>query len=236
VEREFLEKCLEEGLSLEEIGRRVGRSPSTVSYHLSKHGLEASGSGRYGPNGKVDPARLEALLESGASIHIAASELGVAYSTVRYWVGRLGLETQRMRQRRQAALDGDKATVMRDCPLHGLTKFHARPDGGRRCSACRSEAVTKWRRSVKERLVARAGGCCSVCGYDRYLGALQFHHLDPSSKRFSLSRAGVTRSFAEAAHEADGCALLCANCHAEIEGGVLELPVGKVGQVELTGD
>jgi hypothetical protein len=236
VEREFLEKCLEEGLSLEEIGRRVGRAPSTVSHHLQKYGLEASGSDRHAPNGRVDPTHLRGLIEGGASIHGAAAELGVAYSTVRYWIGRLGLETEGMRRRRQTAANGGAAPIELDCPHHGRTAFHLRPDGGRRCSLCRSEAVTRWRRTVKVRLVERAGGACQVCGYDRYLGALQFHHLHPASKRFSLSRAGVTRSFAEAAREADGCVLLCANCHAEIEGGVAELPLGKVTTAKTVGD
>jgi hypothetical protein len=32
---------------------------------------------------------------------------------------------------------------------------------------------------MKEMLVAELGGKCQKCGYDRYVGALQFHHLDP---------------------------------------------------------
>jgi hypothetical protein len=39
---------------------------------------------------------------------------------------------------------------------------------------------------VKEILVAEAGGSCLICGYDRYAGALQFHHLDPATKSFGL--------------------------------------------------
>ncbi len=33
-----LQGYLAQGLSLEQIGRRVGRNPSTISYHLKKHG------------------------------------------------------------------------------------------------------------------------------------------------------------------------------------------------------
>ena len=51
---------------------------------------------------------------------------------------------------------------------------------------------------------------CRLCGYDRFVGALQFHHLDPESKRFSLSMRGCTRSFAELREEAAKCVLLCA--------------------------
>jgi hypothetical protein len=56
------------------------------------------------------------------------------------------------------------------------------------------------------------------------LAALQFHHLDPERKAFSLAATGVTRSLALARAEAAKCALLCANCYAEVEAGVVAVP------------
>jgi transposase len=41
VDRDSLVVLLGQGLSVEEIGRRFDRHPSTVSYWLRKHGLEA---------------------------------------------------------------------------------------------------------------------------------------------------------------------------------------------------
>jgi hypothetical protein len=76
---------------------------------------------------------------------------------------------------------------------------------------------------VKERLVEEAGGCCVACGYDAYAGALQFHHVDPSQKRFGLARGGLTRPWREVVLEARKCVLLCGNCHAEVEAGLLEV-------------
>jgi hypothetical protein len=84
--------------------------------------------------------------------------------------------------------------------------------------------VTERRRRVKAILVAEAGGACAACGYDRCLAALQFHHVRPEEKRFALGRKGVARSLEKARAEARKCLLLCANCHAEVEAGVLELP------------
>lgn len=72
--------------------------------------------------------------------------------------------------------------------------------------------------------MAEAGGACVLCGYSRSLAGLQFHHVDPSEKAFSLSQEGVTRSLARARAEAAKCVLLCANCHAEVEAGVARLP------------
>ncbi len=84
----------------------------------------------------------------------------------------------------------------------------------------------KRRRAVKQQLVAEAGGAHERCGYDRYLGALAFHHRDPEAKRFSISQAGVARSIERARAEAAKCILLCSNCHAEGEsGGSMKPPV-----------
>jgi hypothetical protein len=72
-------------------------------------------------------------------------------------------------------------------------------------------------------LVEEAGGACKLCGYARCLSALEFHHLAPAEKQFSLSQHGVTRSIERAREEAQKCVLLCANCHAEVEAGVAAL-------------
>jgi DNA-directed RNA polymerase subunit RPC12/RpoP len=103
---------------------------------------------------------------------------------------------------------------------HGLTS----PHGTYRCGRCNSAAVAARRRTVKERLDAEAGGRCAACGFDSYVGALQFHHRDPGAKSFALSDQGVTRSLALARSEAAKCVLLCANCHAMVEAGLLSVP------------
>jgi hypothetical protein len=111
------------------------------------------------------------------------------------------------------------------CSVHGEVEFVQRGDTGTwRCVPCRAEAVTDRRRRVKAILVEEAGGRCATCGYDRCMAALQFHHVDPKTKHFSLGRKGVARSLERARAEARKCVLLCANCHAEVEAGVLGLP------------
>jgi len=93
------------------------------------------------------------------------------------------------------------------------------------------ERVAARRRRIKEILVAEAGGACRICGYDIYVGALQFHHRDPSAKRFTVSRGGPTGSLDSMRQEARKCVLLCANCHAEVEAGLVLLaaPVDNPG-------
>ena len=113
--------------------------------------------------------------------------------------------------------------VVWECVHQGLTEFKRRSAGGHRCLKCRSEAVTRRRRKVKRTLVDEAGGASAVCGYDRYIGALEFHHLEPADKRFTLSHRSA-RSLTSSRAEAQKCVLLCANCHSEVEAGILSLP------------
>ncbi len=75
--------------------------------------------------------------------------------------------------------------------------------------------------------VAYKGGCCQVCGYEKYIGALNFHHINPAEKEFGLSADGLTRSWERVRKEADKCILLCANCHAEVHDGITQLPSEK---------
>ena len=72
-------------------------------------------------------------------------------------------------------------------------------------------------------LVHEAGGCCSVCGYDRCIVNLVFHHVDPSRKAFAISTS-TGKSLAAFREEAGKCVLVCANCHGEIEAGLIPSP------------
>jgi hypothetical protein len=87
---------------------------------------------------------------------------------------------------------------------------------GHRKTVCNSCNVTQFRRRRKEKCVMYKGGKCEKCGYNKCLGALQFHHIDPSEKEFGLSGKGVPKSWERCKTELDKCILLCANCHAEL--------------------
>lgn len=72
-------------------------------------------------------------------------------------------------------------------------------------------------------LVAEAGGACAVCGYDRTPRNLHFHHVDPATKSFPMTMARG-KSLVTFRAEAAKCVLVCANCHGEIEAGVIPSP------------
>ena len=112
--------------------------------------------------------------------------------------------------------------VQRECPRHGLTVF--RRYGLRwRCRRCVGEAVTRRHRAVRALLIEEAGGRCALCGYDRCEWNLHFHHVLPATKSFPMTMAsgkGIERYRAEARK----CVLLCANCHGEVEAGLVKSP------------
>jgi 5-methylcytosine-specific restriction endonuclease McrA len=118
----------------------------------------------------------------------------------------------------------ERPTVRLECAHHGVTDFRLRPDGYYRCLKCRAEAVIRRRRRVKETLVSEAGGSCQICGYDRSLAALVFHHLDPKEKSFGIAARGHARAIDSLRAEIKKCVLLCSNCHAEVQAGIATVP------------
>ena len=219
MDRNWLEAQLTAGRSIESIAREVGKHPSTVGGWVTRYGLASTHAARHAAKGAPGQQVVAALVEEGLTVQQMAERLGVGATTVRHWLRRYGLKTARARGPAQGA-DGPRA-VIRECRRHGFTTWVRTGTSGRyRCKRCRSEAVTARRRRVKELLIEEAGGCCAVCGYDRFPSALQFHHVDPAQKSFGLAVQGVARSLEKARAEAAKCVLMCANCHAEVEGGV----------------
>ncbi len=81
--------------------------------------------------------------------------------------------------------------------------------------------------------VQYGGGKCQICGYAKSIRALTFHHRNPSEKDFGLSDRGLTRSWEKTKNEIKKCVLLCANCHAEVHDGLVQLP--KKSNTKLRG-
>jgi transposase len=230
MDKDSLELLLGQGLSVGQIAKRFGKNPSTVSYWMEKHGLEAPNRARHGPKGGIERPRLEELVAAGLTIAEIAAEVGLSKGTVRHWLRQYGLRTQHRRGRRSGsetreAKEAGLATITMACVHHGETEFFLEGRGCYRCKRCRSDAVARRRRKVKEILVAEAGGSCRICGYDRHVAALHFHHLDPSQKLMPLSARGIAYAIDTLRDEAKKCVLLCSNCHAEVENGVACLPI-----------
>lgn len=112
---------------------------------------------------------------------------------------------------------------MKECTKHGLTQHYIDSSGRVRCMKCRVEAVQRRRDKIKQLAVEYKGGKCAICGYSKYIGALEFHHLEPEQKDFSIGSKGYTRGIETVKRELDKCILVCANCHREIHAGLINL-------------
>lgn len=106
-------------------------------------------------------------------------------------------------------------TKISNCKHHGDAVYVLRKDGRYRCRSCSVDFVSNRRKTLKRMAVEYKGGCCTMCGYDKYIGALEFHHLNPDEKDFNLGGKRQTTSWDNIRKEIDKCVLLCANCHRE---------------------
>lgn len=87
------------------------------------------------------------------------------------------------------------------------------------CGPSQKEKSTNRTRALKNKNKQKAvnykGGQCTKCGYNKCIAALEFHHVNPNEKKFSISkRRGFT--FENIKSELDKCIILCSNCHKEL--------------------
>jgi len=88
-----------------------------------------------------------------------------------------------------------------------------------------SEAVKKWRREMKKKVVLSLGGGCCICGYNKCNNALEIHHLDPSIKDFSIGQIMAHPvTWAKIVEELRKCVLVCSNHHKKIHKGMTDIP------------
>jgi len=82
--------------------------------------------------------------------------------------------------------------------------------------------VIKRRQNLKKMSVEYKGGKCSLCGYNKCISALEFHHLNPNEKDFQIS--GKSISWDKVKNELEKCILVCSNCHQEIHANLTHNP------------
>ena len=110
------------------------------------------------------------------------------------------------------------------CSKCGIEKsiddFHWRNKalGTRRseCKECHNNTVKKRYAENKQTINdLKEGKCCEKCGYDKCSAALDFHHIDPSTKIDTVAKLSTHANIEAAINEIKKCVLLCANCHRE---------------------
>ena len=110
-----------------------------------------------------------------------------------------------------------------ECALCGRKyEYLSRSKKGHTLTKCNSCCVNERRKEIKPKAVAYKGGRCELCGYNKCMAALDFHHKNPAEKEFSISGMHCL-SWSKLKSELDKCILVCANCHREIHASLAQL-------------
>ena len=64
---------------------------------------------------------------------------------------------------------------------------------------------------------------CQCCGKSYPSVVMDLHHIDPSTKKDSVSNLLKSGSLQTLQEEIDKCAVLCANCHRLVHAGLAEV-------------
>ena len=111
---------------------------------------------------------------------------------------------------------------MRNCPRckqnKELNEFYNRRNkigNSVYCKKCTTNQTIERQKALKKNAVKYKGGKCQNCGYNKCNSALEFHHVNPNEKDFSLSNVKLTSWSIKIKQELDKCILLCSNCHRE---------------------
>ncbi|MCK9595957.1 hypothetical protein M0R19_02110 [Candidatus Pacearchaeota archaeon] len=70
------------------------------------------------------------------------------------------------------------------------------------------------RKRLKQEMINLLGGKCSICGYNKCINALDFHHKGDKEKEITILIKNDSRE--KILKETKKCILLCANCHREV--------------------
>lgn len=119
--------------------------------------------------------------------------------------------------------------ILLECKYHGICNHYVTKTKRKLCVNCNIERVSNKRVELKKKAVNYLGGKCKICGYSKYIGALEFHHKDPSKKDFGIAAGGKIRKWDFLKEELDKCILLCSNCHKEVHAKIT-LPDPLIGK------
>jgi len=171
---------------------------------------------------------IEKMINEGMSLNQISRETGKSLTTVRYWVKKYELRSSHLQFK---FLTKKEIGHERKCPkcqnILPSTEFYKKrgiDHASTYCKICTTEQSLNRMQRLKKQMVDYKGGSCMICGYKKYMGALEFHHLDPTQKDFNLAHMKKYTFDDKVKKELDKCVLVCSNCHREIHGKVVGPP------------
>jgi len=162
---------------------------------------------------------LERMIDEGNSLNKITKITGRCLSTIRHWVKKHDLKSKFKTFNKGSKKEYGEERFCPKCKMMVKTENfndrRGRKNSSVYCKPCTTIQTVNRMRKLKQQMVDYKGGCCQKCGYDKYLGALEFHHINPEEKDFNPSHLKKYSFDERIKEELDKCLLLCANCHRE---------------------
>lgn len=146
---------------------------------------------------------LKKQIKKGYSSYKISESLNKSQTTIRYWLKKHNLKTNQ---------SYGKPHLCEDCGESDPNNFYPRQK--QKCKKCHNQRTANDCKNKRNKAIKLLGGCCQYCGYDKCSSALEFHHIDPTTKDVNFSNMRRW-NFNRIKKELDNCVLLCANCHRE---------------------
>ncbi len=140
------------------------------------------------------------LRKNGLTYDEIKKELGCSKSTISYHCRKNGLNDSNYKFKPKDEESEEMQKIYDECgSIREVAKRVERNRGGiskyitkkkmteEERKKNNSKKVISWRKRTKLKLVEYKGGKCQECGYNKCVQALDFHHLDPKEKDFSIS-------------------------------------------------
>jgi hypothetical protein len=111
------------------------------------------------------------------------------------------------------------------CKLCGcVIPIEDRRNGQVRCDACEplvdksnKERMRLWASNIRKEFIEyKESVGCSICGYNKFGGSLDYHHVDSDEKERRIDAKSWHAKNESYKKEIKKCILVCKNCHYEI--------------------
>jgi hypothetical protein len=190
----------------------------------------------------MDKSTLETYISQGLSLGQISKITNKSRTSIRHWLKKFDLKTknksfkEQPRTKNIILFNGIKSKCCPKCKeVKNLqNEFYTSKNGDVHgwCKSCNNKITYEKQLARKVECVKYKGGKCIVCNYDKYIGALDFHHVNPEEKEFNIAQLR-SYSLEFLIKELDKCVLLCKNCHAEVHHGLVDLKeqikIGSLG-------
>jgi len=175
----------------------------------------------------IEELYLKKCVDEDMSISQISEKTGESKTSVRYWLGKYGMNTNHKSFNDPAytthKMENGRKCIICDKPLDGRktrfcgkkckSKYYSKPENLINTYESQRERGL----SRKKKLIEMSGGGCAKCGYAKNSAGLVFHHIDEANKCFELDIRKLSNTKWELITKEWGkCILLCHNCHMEL--------------------